>query len=180
MPALDATEDKLSLKQAKAKGNFEKIHHVCEWLNCGWLEHYVLSEIGKISVTPSIDAKAASFNIVDIEQKSNEVWDKFQFDVAFRRGYQFFAIFCTTSSIVDVCKEKLFEAYIRAKQLGGSEARVILVCFNKNPEIISKTFLSLIEDRKIAVFGRREIKNLSKAMEKWIKELDEDVNKYRR
>jgi hypothetical protein len=169
-----------NLKTAKEQGGFEKIHHVCEWLNCGWLEHYVLSEVGKISVKPPIDAKAASFNIVDVDQKSDEVWDKFQFDVAFRRGYQFFAISCTTSSIVDVCKEKLFEAYIRAKQLGGSEARVILVCFSNNPKIIAETFLSLIKDQKIAVFGRKDIKNLSKAIEKWIKELDAEVEKYRR
>ncbi|MFY7803081.1 MAG: Card1-like endonuclease domain-containing protein [Limnoraphis robusta] len=180
IPALGATENKLSLKTAKEQGGFEKIHHVCEWLNCGWLEHYVLSEVGKISVKPPIDAKAASFNIVDVDQKSDEVWDKFQFDVAFRRGYQFFAISCTTSSIVDVCKEKLFEAYIRAKQLGGSEARVILVCFSNNPKIIAETFLSLIKDQKIAVFGRKDIKNLSKAIEKWIKELDAEVEKYRR
>lgn len=179
MPALGATENKLSLNKAKEKGGFEKTHHVCEWLNCGWLEHYVLSEVGKISVNPPIDAKAASFNIVDVAQKSDEVWDKFQFDVAFRRGYQFFAISCTTSSIVDVCKEKLFEAYIRARQLGGSEARVILVCFNNKPKIIAETFLSLIKDPKIAVFGRKDIKNLSKAIENWIKELDTEVKKYR-
>ena len=180
IPALGATEDKLSLKTAQEKGCFEKIHHVCEWLNCGWLEHYVLSEVRKISVKPPIDAKAASFNIVDVDQKSDEVWDKFQFDVAFRRGYQFFAISCTTSSIVDVCKEKLFEAYVRARQLGGSEARVILVCFNNKPEIIADTFLSLIKDQKIAVFGRKDIKKLSTAMEKWIQELDAEQNKYRR
>ncbi|SKB11344.1 conserved hypothetical protein [Planktothrix sp. PCC 11201] len=179
IPCFGVTKDIFSLKTAKEKGGFEKIHHVCEWLNCGWLEHYVLSEVGKISVKPPIHAEAASFNIVDIKQKSDEVWDKFQFDVAFMRGYQFFAISCTTSSIVDVCKEKLFEAYVRARQLGGSEARVILVCFNKKPEIIADTFLSLIKDQKIAVFGRKDIKNLSKAIEKWIEKLDEDVKKYR-
>lgn len=107
--ALGVSEDKLSLHTAKEKGGFEKIHHVCEWLNCGWLEHYVLSEVKKISKTSQIDGISASFNIVDIEQESDEVWDKFQFDVAFRRGYQFFAISCTTSSIVDVCKEKLLK-----------------------------------------------------------------------
>ncbi|MEY3868807.1 MAG: hypothetical protein RLZZ338_2698 [Cyanobacteriota bacterium] len=179
MPAFGATNNKLSLKTAQEKEHFEKIHHVCEWLNCGWLEHYVLSEVLKISQTSQIDGISASFNIVDVDQKSDEVWDKFQFDVAFRRGYQFFAISCTTSSIVDVCKEKLFEAYIRARQLGGSEARVILVCFSNKPDIIAKTFLSMIKDKKIAVFGRNDIKDLSKAIEKWIKELDAEVKKYR-
>lgn len=180
IPPLGATENKLSLKTAKDQGGFEKIHHVCEWLNCGWLEHYVLSEVHKISRTSQIDGISASFNIVDVDQKSDEVWDKFQFDVAFRRGYQFFAISCTTSSIVDVCKEKLFEAYIRARQLGGSEARVILVCFNNNPNLIAETFLSLIKDQKIAVFGRKNINTLSQDIEEWIKKLDADVKKYRR
>jgi hypothetical protein len=46
---LGATDSKLCLKTIRETGKFEKNHHVCEWLNCGWLEHYVLSEVRSIS-----------------------------------------------------------------------------------------------------------------------------------
>ena len=162
---LGASSDKLSLQTAKQHGQFDKFSHVCEWLSCGWLEHYVLDHIKQISVNPPIDRSAMSFNIID---QPDDNWEKFQFDVAFMRSYQLFAISCTTSRSTDRCKEKLFEAYIRAKQLGGSEARVALVCFHKNPENIIKTFKSLIEDPKIAVFGHKHLKNLSKTITNWI------------
>ncbi|MEG4311470.1 MULTISPECIES: Card1-like endonuclease domain-containing protein [unclassified Microcoleus] len=163
--SLGASSDKLSLQTAKQSGQFDKFYHVCEWLNCGWLEHYVLDQIQKISVNPPIDASAMSFNIID---QPDDNWEKFQFDVAFRRSYQLFAISCTTSRATDRCKEKLFEAYIRAKQLGGSEARVALVCFHNKPGNIIKTFNSLIEDPKIAVFGNKHLKKISAAITNWI------------
>jgi len=165
MQHLGASSDKLSLQTAKQHGQFDKFSHVCEWLSCGWLEHYVLDQIQQISVNPPIDRSAMSFNIID---QPDDDWEKFQFDVVFMRSYQLFAISCTTSRSTDRCKEKLFEAYIRAKQLGGSEARVALVCFNNKPENIIKTFKSLIEDPKIAVFGHKHLKNLSKAITNWI------------
>jgi len=162
---LGASSNTLSLQTAKQHGQFDKFSHVCEWLSCGWLEHYVLDQIQQIFVNPPIDRSAMSFNIID---QPDDNWEKFQFDVAFMRSYQLFAISCTTSRSTERCKEKLFEAYIRAKQLGGSEARVALVCFHKNPENIIKTFKSLIEDPKIAVFGHKHLKNLSKAITDWI------------
>ncbi|MEG4801787.1 DUF1887 family CARF protein [Microcoleus sp. ARI1-B5] len=165
MEHLRASSDKLSLQTAKQHGQFDKFSHVCEWLSCGWLEHYVLDQIQQISVNPPIDRSAMSFNIID---QPDDNWEKFQFDVAFMRSYQLFAISCTTSRSTERCKEKLFEAYIRAKQLGGSEARVALVCFHKNPENIIKTFKSLIEDPKIAVFGHKHLKKLSKAITNWL------------
>jgi hypothetical protein len=175
---LGALSGNLSLTTAKERGSFEKLSHVCEWLSCGWLEHYVLDKIQEIShepplkdktvkieINPKITASAMSFNIID---KPDEEWEKFQFDVAFRRSYQLFAISCTTSRTTERCKEKLFEAYIRAKQLGGAEARVALVCFHSKPENIVKTFNSLIEDTKIAVFGHKHLKNLSRNIANWI------------
>lgn len=162
---LGASSDKVSLQIAKQHGQFDKFYHLCEWLNCGWLEHYVLDQIQKISVNPPIDTSAMSFNIID---QPDDTWDKFQFDVAFRRSYQLFAISCTTSHSTERCKEKLFEAYIRAKQLGGSEARVALVCFHQKPEQLVKTFNSLIDDPKIAVFGHKHLKNLSRDITNWI------------
>lgn len=162
---LGVSLNKLSLQTAKQHGQFDKLSHVCGWLSCGWLEHYVLDQIQQISVNPPIDRSAMSFNIID---QPDDNWEKFQFDVAFMRSYQLFAISCTTSRSTERCKEKLFEAYIRAKQLGGSEARVALVCFHKNPENIIKTFKCLIEDPKIAVFGHKHLKKLSKAITNWL------------
>lgn len=167
---LQLNDNYLHFKDVKQLGNFQKYYHLCEWLNCSWIEHYVLSQIQKISIEPPIDGSAMSFNIIE---QPNDEWEKFQFDVAFRRSYQLFAISCTTSRATDRCKEKLFEAYIRAKQLGGDEARVALVCFHQYPKNILSSFNSLIKDQKVAVFGHKDLKRgLKSSIETWLKNLD--------
>jgi hypothetical protein len=95
-------------------------------------------------------------------------------------GYQLFAISCTTSSYHDRCKQKLFEAQLRARQLGGDEARVALVsCYNRNETDYLRKELSLIignqkeedkYDKRIEVFGRSDLDStqFSKKLDRWI------------
>jgi hypothetical protein len=71
-----------------------------------------------------------------------------------------------------MCKLKLFEAYRRAKQIGGDEARVALVCCYEKPEEIKKGFMSSINDPKVNVFGCAELTKLSENLEKWIQGVD--------
>ena len=98
------------------------------------------------------------------------VGKNFQFDVAFMRGYQLFAISCTTSAKDDLCKVKLFEARTRALQLGGSEARVALVCCSGNPDVLKAELRGTTEDSKIEVFGREDLPNLREKFNTWITE----------
>lgn len=181
---------------AEAKNNnIEKfkfdLEDVCKWLDGEWLEHYVLQQVQVITQDLAIHDSATSFWIKDPNSKNT----KFQFDVAFMRGYQLFAISCTTSADKSLCKSKLFEAYIRAQQLGGSEARVALVCCVSNEDtdaegkkkytkdaleteiinVFNPSSESGMRDHKLAVFGRDDLIDLSSKIEEWIKQNDKDA-----
>lgn len=144
---------------------------ICTWLEGVWLEDYVLMQLEKIKNEKDglIDAVGMSF---DFDKKSNVA--EFEFDVAFLRGYQLFAISCTTDTKPGLCKLKLFEAYRRAKQLGGDEARVALVCFccSGNTKKIQNDFLAQVNDPKVKVFGINDLASISESLATWIKEVD--------
>ena len=88
------------------------------------------------------------------------------------RGYQLFALSCTSSDDKGLCKSKLFEAYRRARQMGGDEARVALVCYSDKPDKIKQSFISQINDSRVMVFGSKHIENLADELKIWIKEVD--------
>jgi len=171
---LDASETQLSLKLTKAKG-FNSCQQVCEWLGGIWLEHYVLQQVKELTEDLQLGESKMSFVI-----KKSQTWEGgvFEFDVAFMRSYQLFAISCTTSKDAKECKLKLFEAYTRAKQLGGDEARVALVCCcdndNSKKQHLSRYLKSQLEgavsDPKIAVFLREDLPNLKEKIAKWVKD----------
>ncbi|MFP4441185.1 MAG: hypothetical protein ACLFVO_28460 [Chloroflexaceae bacterium] len=54
--------------------------------------------------------------------------DIFEFDVAFMRGHQLFGLSCSAMTKKPELKKKLFEAAVRAAQLGGGETCFALVC----------------------------------------------------
>jgi Domain of unknown function (DUF1887) len=160
---------KLDLKVCKDKG-FSELSDVCAWLSGIWLEHYVLHQIQNISKTnPSIHESAMSFHIDD-PKNTDDRYDRFEFDVAFMRDYQLFALSCTTAGEKSTCKQKLFEAHLRAKQLGGDEARVALVCFHHNSDTLKRDLEVTVRDKKIAVFGSKDLKpdKFTKKLQEWI------------
>jgi hypothetical protein len=171
---LDTSETQLSLKLTKDKG-FNSCQQVCEWLGGIWLEHYVLQQVKELTKDLQLGESKMSFVI-----KKSQTWEKgvFEFDVAFMRSYQLFAISCTTSKDAKECKLKLFEAYTRAKQLGGDEARVALVCCcdndNSKKQHLSRYLKSQLEgavsNPKIAVFLREDLPNLKEKIAKWVKD----------
>jgi hypothetical protein len=118
----------INIQLVKEKHGF-KLSQIYEWLNSGWLEDYVMWQVEKIASKYQIQEIKRSLHIQDPEDSSRDQ-DQFEFDVAFLRGYQLFGISCSMTSKHSLCKEKLFEAYLRAKQLGGDEARVaLLYCY---------------------------------------------------
>ncbi|MEH2239752.1 Card1-like endonuclease domain-containing protein [Nostoc sp.] len=163
-------ENELSLQQVQKTGVFQKIKHFCEWLDGLWLEHYVLEQVQNIAKKQLIEDYRMNFAIPLTGTR-----DGFQFDVAFTRGYQLFAISCTTTSKRDLCKSKLFEAYLRARQMGGDEARVALICCSNEPDTLKAEILASINDKKIAVFGREHLANLSEEIDKWITQVDREA-----
>jgi hypothetical protein len=155
----------------KPKKSNEYPEDICTWLEGVWLEDYVLGQLEKIKNEKNdlIDEFGMS---LDFDKKSNIA--EFEFDVVFLRGYQLFAISCTTDTKPGLCKLKLFEAYRRAKQLGGDEARVTLICFccPGNTKKVQDDFLAQVKDPKVKVFGINDIAQLTENLKAWIEEVD--------
>lgn len=166
-----ASADVFLLQQGKENGGFQKYKHLCEWLDGTWLEHYTLQQVQSIATQYNIQDSALSFPIKNPQTGQ----DKFELDVAFMRGYQLFAISCTTDSNLGLCKSKLFEAYLRAKQLGGDEARVALVCCSDQPDALKRQLEVMLENPKIRVFGREHLSNLANEIAAWIEELEREA-----
>jgi hypothetical protein len=164
-----ASDNKLCFKQVQNKNTFKKLEHFCDYLDGLWLEHHVLQQVKNIAYQNSIKDYGNDFDVPLSGTK-----DGFQFDVAFTRGYQLFAISVSTTSDRKLCKSKLFEAYLRARQMGGDEARVALVCCTNEPDTL-KAEMALLDDKKIAVFGREDLIDLSSKIEEWIKQTDKDA-----
>lgn len=169
---LDASPTQLSLKVTKTKG-FDSYQQVCEWLGGIWLEHYVLHQIKELTQQLQLGESKMSIHI----RKYQTEGGKFEFDVAFMRSYQLFAISCTTSDDHKLCKLKLFEAYIRARQLGGDEARVALVCCCDGKKYINKQSMyrylksqleGAIINPNVAVFVRQDLLNLKEKIADWV------------
>ncbi|MEG4442302.1 DUF1887 domain-containing protein [Microcoleus sp. AT9_B5] len=163
-------ENQLSLQAVQQQGVFPEIKQFCKYLDGLWLEHYVLQQVKNIATQHSINDYGLNFEVPLIGTR-----DGFEFDVAFTRGYQLFAISVSTTSKRDLCKVKLFEAYLRARQMGGDEARVALICCTNEPDGL-KAELAVLDDKKIAVFGRDDLMDLSSKIEAWIKQNDKDAS----
>lgn len=97
----------------------------------------------------------------------------FDLDVAAMRGYQLFAISCMVAGIQgkgpkNNYKEHLLEAYVRARQLGGDEARVALICHFGDPGLLQQEVEeSWFAEGRIQVFGLPELSNLKDHLRNW-------------
>jgi hypothetical protein len=137
-----------------------------KWFTGDWLEHYVLSQIIQVSEKTGVHDFGMSL-ATDQSMKSEADFD-FEFDVAAMRGYQFFGISCTTSTNKWQAKSKLFEAYIRARQLGGDEARVGLVCGYEDAKRFESEVVQKWQAKdKIRVFGPHDLPNLAEHLTDW-------------
>lgn len=98
----------------------------------------------------------------------------FDLDVIALRGYQLFAFSCGVRSNPNErgeLKLKLFEAYVRARQLGGDEARVALVSTSGDPQSLEEEMERDINaEGHIKVFGQQHLANLKAEIGCWIKE----------
>ncbi len=134
-----------------------KIDDLAEWLDGKWLEHYAMSCVEQ-------EAKASSIH----DYGMNVQEQQFEFDVAVMRGYQLFALSCTTSDERSLCKQKLFEAFIRARQMGGDEARVALVCCYRDPAALQQEIEETwFTEGRVRVFGRQDLLNLKGRLKDW-------------
>jgi hypothetical protein len=134
-----------------------------KWLIADWLEEYALWSIRQVASICNIDGNYA----IDIELKRRR-GHEFQLDVAAIRGYQLFALSCIASDRKEKGKEHLLEAYVRARQMGGDEARVGLVCCYHDPgalqQEIEETWFT---EGRVKVFGQKDLVDLPVLLQKW-------------
>lgn len=149
---------------------WKRLEQCRKWFLGDWLEEYTL--------WACIEARSQNPNLfndfgIDLQPKALKK-RAFQFDVAIVRGYQLFAISCIASEKKEKCKEHLFEAYIRARQMGGEEARVGLVCCapKDNPDSSPSAIQREIEESwdakgKVCVFGAEHLPDLKTHLQDW-------------
>ncbi len=165
-------DDYLSLELVQKHPSFQDLKDFCKWLDGTWLEHYLLGQIQSIA-----DQAGVSDYGLNFEVPLAGTQDGFEFDVAFTYGYQLFAISCTTTANRSLCKSKLFEAYLRSQQLGGSEARVALVCFNDDLGGLASEMGNLLSQKQIRLFGRKHLANFGGEVIGWIRENDAEAGR---
>lgn len=93
-----------------------------------------------------------------------------EFDVVALRGYQLFFVSCATTSERSKLKQKLFEAYVRGRQLGGDEACVALACQKQDPSLELEIQQTLQVKDRVKVFGGKHLPKLPQHLSIWIKE----------
>lgn len=155
---------------ARALGPHAQLNSYRKWFKGTWLE-----ELAHNALTSNPSVQEAIAGVEPEPQRPPEPGEsspKFELDVAATVGYQLFAIACTTMSKKDsMTKKHLMQAYIRAQELGGEEARVAFVCLVDNPELLK---LALQEewhiDRQVQVFGLRDLAQLDNKISYWITE----------
>ena len=143
----------------------KKTRYLAKWFDGRWLEHYTLWAVQQVSQKNKVhDA------VISLESKERD----FEIDVVALRGYQLYGISCTTIEKKAQIKQKLFEAYIRARQLGGDEARVGVVSFapandpDNNPAKIKKEIEEDWDAKgKFRVYGVEDIPNLPAHLQEW-------------
>ncbi|MCS6841056.1 MAG: hypothetical protein NZ701_09765 [Roseiflexus sp.] len=153
----------LPLGHAVQQSNMQKARHLCEWFDGKWLEHYVLDCVSRIQTQCGIHDAG-----MGIRPKSEEDRPEYDIDIGVMQGYRLYAISCTTDADPGMCKLKLFEAYLRARNMAGDEAYIALVCMSDNPEKIERQVgRSWDAAGKVRVFGRAHLDNLSDHLKEW-------------
>lgn len=142
---------------------FKDCRDLVKYLDGDWVEHLALA---------AFSANMAKHHIHDAGMclRTTKASYDFEFDVAAMQGYQLYAVSCTRSNERGLCKSKLFEAYVRAAQLGGDEAKVGLVCCDKTPGVLEQQVTELwrAERGRIRVFGAHDLPNLADRFADWL------------
>lgn len=158
----------LTFAELAQSSPFRKVSdELAKWFDGVWLEHYVFRQLLPLKQDGQIQDLWMTINPY---LRTGDDPPDFEFDVACVRGYQLFALTCTSSSDPKLCKSKLLEAIIRAEQLGGSEARVALICCVDFPDNLRDQVSQLLHQRRLRVFGRQHLRDLEKYLGEWIEE----------
>lgn len=142
--------------------NNDGIKDFAKWLEGGWLEECVESSLAGVSAQLDLHDLFKGINIFG-EQSQFEV------DVVALRGYQLFVFSCTTSPVEHMNKSKLFEVFVRSRQMGGDETRFAIVSFAADPAKLQKQLSEEWQaEDMVRVFGKAHLKNLQNEIQAWV------------
>lgn len=152
---------------ARALG-YDRLPSTANWWKGGWLEHYVFAELQK-AIAGREDTCDAWMGVK--RWREDEYYGDlgFDLDVVVMRRYQLFVFSCIVSDDRQHCKDHLMEAYVRARQAGGDEARVGLVCIYPNPMALQQEIAGDLDaSGRIRVFGRDDLMVLADRIREWL------------
>jgi len=162
----EPTESKVA--QALGASDFKGLS---KYFIAEWLEEYALEGIGLFA--EEIGINHYGMNLLLRQGSSHD----FELDVAAMYGYQLFAISCTATEEVDKreeatkpgrAKEHLMEAFVRARQLGGDEARYGVVSCVQNPAALQREIEQQWDaEGKVWVFGMYDLPYLAERLKLW-------------
>ena len=157
-----------------SKDTGKTISHIVQWLDGSWLEHFVLKQVLAVSKICEINDYALGLES-NIFQPENPEKDTFESDVIVMKGHRLFYLSVTTDTKKSMNKSKLFEAYLRAQQLGGEHAEAGMVTFFPNPARLEK---ELRDERhaRVKVFGPNDLsspENLQAGLISWFNTIPE-------
>lgn len=165
--ALGITDNLLPLGEASARAGFAQAKHLCEWLDGKWLEHHVCELLHQIKKERP-ECRLHDIGM-GVRPKSEEDKPEYDIDIAAMQGYRLYAISCTTDDDPGMCKLKLFEAYVRARNMAGDEAHVGLVCMVDRPENLERQVSRAWDaEGKVRVFGRKHLSTLPDHLAEWL------------
>lgn len=131
-----------------------------------WLEAHTWQSLESANQTLNLADLAANVTL----RKSTRP-RTVELDVLAMSGYQLHAISCMATQSTNQAKQHLTEAYVRARQLGGDEARFGLVCLVQTPQALQmEVEEALGEPNKVRVFGWPHLQDLAAHLEAWIRE----------
>lgn len=143
---------------------FRDVIEVARWLDGLWLEHYTFSQIEGCRIQTDINPNGLAINLSAENREGRE----FEADVLALRGYQLFYFSCYSGSDFKTAKLKLFEAMLRASQLGGDEAKFALVsCVDQQADLRRQVEANWQKSGQVGVFGRDSLRNLSEKLKEW-------------
>ena len=149
---------------------FDTLISCTKFFNGGWLEEYTFDALAPLAAPLGF----CDYGIALKPQKPGQA--DFDIDVAAMWGYQLFAISCIVTESKPRAKEHLLEIYVRARQLGGDEARIGLICCVPNPAILQAEVEEAWDaEGKIRVFGRNQLLDLTAWLEDWFRTANKEV-----
>lgn len=143
---------------------FRTFKTLIKYLDGFWVERLALDAF----IANKIDCRLHDHGM-SLQTDPNKSYN-FEADVAAMQGYRLYVVSCTRSAQRGLCKSKLFEAFVRARQLGGDEARVGLVCCDKSPNVLQREATDdwRAGKERIRVFGPKQLAELPTAFADWL------------